>query len=96
MDISTVAGCFTIELDGKQIVKHARLAYGGVALTPVRARKTEKALVGKKWDAETVRSISALTGKRVHADLGCAREPILSTATDLEFVREIFPRARNR
>src|SRR5205814_5927108 len=57
MDISTVAGCFTIELDGKQIVKHARLAYGGVALTPVRARKTEEALVGKKWDSETLISI---------------------------------------
>jgi xanthine dehydrogenase molybdopterin binding subunit/xanthine dehydrogenase small subunit len=57
MDISTVAGCFTIELNGKQIIKHARLAYGGVALTPVRARKTEEALVGKKWDAETLRSI---------------------------------------
>jgi xanthine dehydrogenase molybdopterin binding subunit len=57
MDISTVAGCFAIEFNGKQIVKQARLAYGGVALTPVRARKTEEALVGKKWDAETLRSI---------------------------------------
>ncbi len=57
MDISTVAGCFTIELDGKQIVRHARLAYGGVALTPVRARRTEDALVGKKWGAEVLTSI---------------------------------------
>jgi xanthine dehydrogenase molybdopterin binding subunit/xanthine dehydrogenase small subunit len=57
MDISTVAGCFTIELDGKQVVKHARIAYGGVALTPVRARKTEETLVGQKWDSETLISI---------------------------------------
>jgi xanthine dehydrogenase molybdopterin binding subunit/xanthine dehydrogenase small subunit len=57
MDISTVAGCFTIELDAKKIVTHARLAYGGVALTPVRALKTEKALIGKKWDAQTLLSI---------------------------------------
>src|SRR5256714_9427932 len=57
MDISTVAGCFTIELDGKNIVKHARVAYGGVALTPVRARKTEEALIGNKWDSKTLMSI---------------------------------------
>jgi xanthine dehydrogenase molybdopterin binding subunit/xanthine dehydrogenase small subunit len=57
MDISTTAGCFTIELDAKNIVTHARLAYGGVALTPVRALKTEKTLIGKKWDAKTLLSI---------------------------------------
>jgi xanthine dehydrogenase large subunit len=57
MDISTVAGCFTIELDANNIIKHTRLAYGGVALTPVRARKTEAALLGKIWNAETLMSI---------------------------------------
>ena len=57
MDISTVAGCFTIELDSKNIVRHARLAYGGVALTPVRARKTEEALLGKSWNPKTLMSI---------------------------------------
>src|SRR5205807_6520478 len=57
MDISTVAGCFTIELDAKRVVKHARLAYGGVALTPVRARKTEEVLIGKKWDSKTLMSL---------------------------------------
>src|SRR5438067_3507320 len=57
MDISTVAGCFTIELDSKNLVKHARIAYGGVALTPVRAGKTEEALLGKKWDSKTLMSI---------------------------------------
>src|SRR6266513_1792955 len=57
MDISTVAGCFMIELDGKNVVKHARIALGGVALPPVRARKTEEALIGKKWDSKTLMSI---------------------------------------
>src|SRR2546423_578699 len=57
MDISTVAGCFSIELDGKEIVRQARIAYGGIALTPVRARKTEEALIGKKWDSTTLMSI---------------------------------------
>ena len=57
MDISTVAGCFTIELDAKNIVRHTRLAYGGVALTPVRALKSEQALIGKTWNSKTLMSI---------------------------------------
>src|SRR5205807_9254677 len=57
MDISTVAGCFSIELDSKNVVRHARIAYGGIALTPVRAHKTEEALIGKKWDSKTLMSI---------------------------------------
>ncbi len=57
MDISTVAGCFSIELDSKSVVRHARIAYGGIALTPVRAHKTEEALIGRKWDAKTLMSI---------------------------------------
>ena len=32
MDISTVAGCFTVDLDGGGKVHHVRLAFGGVAL----------------------------------------------------------------
>ncbi len=57
MDISTVAGCFVIDLDGEGIVRHARLGYGGVAAMPSRARKTEQALLGKKWSEELVRSV---------------------------------------
>ena len=60
MDISTVAGCFTVELDAKKNVTHARLAYGGVALTPVRALKTEEALIGKAWNSETLASAIAI------------------------------------
>ena len=54
MDISTVAGCFTVDVDGEGIVRHARLAYAGVATVPARARKTEQALLGKRWTAETI------------------------------------------
>src|SRR5581483_277033 len=43
MDISTVAACFTVDLDANNVVRHARLAYGGVAKTPARALKTEDA-----------------------------------------------------
>ncbi|MEI6083644.1 MAG: xanthine dehydrogenase molybdopterin binding subunit [Verrucomicrobiota bacterium] len=54
LDISTVAAAFRIETEyGK--IKTARLAYGGVAPMPVRARKTEAALLnGSVADALAV------------------------------------------
>jgi xanthine dehydrogenase molybdopterin binding subunit/xanthine dehydrogenase small subunit len=57
MDISTVAGCFTVDLDGEGIVRHIRLAYGGVAATSVRARNTEQAILGKPWSADTIQAV---------------------------------------
>jgi xanthine dehydrogenase molybdopterin binding subunit/xanthine dehydrogenase small subunit len=54
MDISTVAGAFVVDLDSQNIVRHVRLGYGGVAALPSRAKKTEAALVGKSWSAETI------------------------------------------
>ena len=57
MDISTVAACFAIDLDQKNAVCRARLVYGGVAAKTVRAEKTEAALLGKIWTAETIRSV---------------------------------------
>ena len=57
MDISTVAACFTVDLDAGGIVRHARLAYGGVAAMPARAHKTEEALLGKRWCGQTVREV---------------------------------------
>ncbi|HEV2804246.1 MAG TPA: xanthine dehydrogenase molybdopterin binding subunit [Chthoniobacterales bacterium] len=49
MDVSTVAACFAVSVDGNGIITKARVAYGGVAALPVRAKKTEAALVGKRW-----------------------------------------------
>jgi len=56
MDISTVSGCFAVKLQGGRVAD-ARIAYGGVAATPVRARKTEAALRGKDWSAKTIAEI---------------------------------------
>ena len=54
-DISAVLGAFNIRLkDG--IVSSARIAFGGMAGTPMRAKAVEKALVGKPWTIETVRN----------------------------------------
>jgi xanthine dehydrogenase small subunit len=57
MDISTVAACFTVDLDKQNVVRHARLAYGGVAAMPSRAKKTESALLGKVWSKETIETV---------------------------------------
>ena len=57
MDISTVAACFVVDLDAANVVRHARLAYGGVAAMPARAKQTEAALVGHAWNEATVQAV---------------------------------------
>jgi xanthine dehydrogenase small subunit len=74
-DISTVAAAFAIDLEGG-VVKSARLAYGGVAATPVRATDAERAIVGKRWTASIVedaraeleRAFTPMTDQRGSAD----------------------------
>ncbi len=56
LDISIAAGVFVIDTDAANVVVHARLAYGGVAATPARAKKTEAFLLGKAWTEETMRA----------------------------------------
>lgn len=52
-DISTVAAAFALQIDG-DTVSEARLCFGGVAATPVRASAAEAQLVGKAWDRANV------------------------------------------
>ena len=63
MDISTVSAALAIEADKKDVITKARLAFGGVAATPSRARKTEKFLAGKVWNEETVQGACAVLSK---------------------------------
>ena len=61
LDISIVAGAFSVDTDKEGVVRRARLAYGGVAATPVRALNAEAALVGrtlKEGAAEVARILS--------------------------------------
>lgn len=53
-DISTVAAGFAIRLDASGVVEAARLAFGGVAATPVRATAAEHELVGAPLTRSTV------------------------------------------
>jgi hypothetical protein len=48
LDISIVAAAFCLDSDAQGIIRRARIAYGGVAAMPVRARSAEAALEGRK------------------------------------------------
>jgi xanthine dehydrogenase small subunit len=52
-DISALCGCFNIATrDGR--VTRARIAFGGMAAIPARARRTEAALIGADWDEDGI------------------------------------------
>jgi xanthine dehydrogenase small subunit len=52
-DISSVLGAFALQIAGGK-VKGARIAYGGMAATPKRARHVEATLTGKPWNEATL------------------------------------------
>lgn len=58
-DISTLCGAFRIFVSDSGTVGMARIAFGGMAATPKRARAVEAALVGKPWTLETVEAAVA-------------------------------------
>jgi xanthine dehydrogenase small subunit len=52
-DISSVAGAFALDLDAAGHVARLRVAFGGVAATPIRAPRVEDAAAGRPWTEET-------------------------------------------
>ncbi|WP_434344935.1 xanthine dehydrogenase molybdopterin binding subunit [Myxococcus virescens] len=65
LDISIVAAGFRVELDAGGVVKLARLGYGGVAATPVRARRAEAVLTGQPWTAETLARVLPVLAEEI-------------------------------
>jgi xanthine dehydrogenase small subunit len=57
-DISSVLGAFALELAGDK-VKSVRIAYGGMAAIPKRARQTEAVLEGQPWNESTIATAMA-------------------------------------
>jgi xanthine dehydrogenase small subunit len=51
-DISAVCAAFAVERDGDRITA-ARIAFGGLAAIPARARATEAALIGRPWHPDS-------------------------------------------
>jgi xanthine dehydrogenase small subunit len=53
-DISTVSAAFALDLGPQQRVQRLRIAYGGVAATPLRALTVEQLALGKPWTQATL------------------------------------------
>ena len=60
-DISSVAIAFALDVSGG-VVHTARIGLGGAAATPLRARDTEAALIGRPWTIDTVREAAEVLG----------------------------------
>ena len=52
-DISALCGCFSIKVRGG-VVAGVRIAFGGMAATPLRARTVESRLLGQPWTLATI------------------------------------------
>jgi xanthine dehydrogenase small subunit len=52
-DISSVAAAFGLDLDGAGNIERLRIAFGGVAATPIRATAIELAAKGRPWNEGT-------------------------------------------
>ena len=57
-DISTVCLALSLQLEGDRVLA-AAIGVGGVAATPVRARRTETVLTGQPWSPATVQQAMA-------------------------------------
>jgi xanthine dehydrogenase small subunit len=53
-DITATLGAFNLALDAEGRVASIRIAYGGMAATPKRAKAVEEALAGKPWTEAVV------------------------------------------
>ena len=58
-DISAVCAAFAFSFDG-DIVRTARIAFGGMAATPKRAGATEALLTGKPWSEDNLAAAMAM------------------------------------
>lgn len=84
-DISALCGAFRIFVNDAGVVGMARIAFGGMAATPKRAKTVEAALVGKPWTMETVEAaLPAFAGDyQPISDMRASAEYRLLTAQNL-------------
>lgn len=61
-DISAVCGAFALRIENG-LVAEVRIAFGGMAGTPQRARACEAALIGQQWNEATIEAAVAVLGE---------------------------------
>jgi xanthine dehydrogenase small subunit len=83
-DISSLCGAFALRIDG-DIVAEARIAFGGMAAIPERARGCEAALIGKPWSEEAIEAAAEALARdyRPLSDLRGSAEYRLAAAANL-------------
>ena len=57
-DISAVCAAFAVQVEGERVCA-ARIAYGGMAAIPARARAAESALIGAGWTRDGIETAAA-------------------------------------
>ncbi|MDV3250084.1 xanthine dehydrogenase small subunit [Devosia sp. BK] len=84
-DISALCGSFRVFVNDAGVVGMARIAFGGMAATPKRAKAVEAALVGKPWTMETVEAAVAAFAEDYQpiSDMRASAEYRLLTAQNL-------------
>jgi len=83
-DISALCGAFAIRIEGGKVAE-ARIAFGGMAGIPERARLCETALTGKPWTEATVEAAAdaLMQDYRPLSDLRGSAEYRLAAAANL-------------
>ncbi|MFP9138394.1 xanthine dehydrogenase small subunit [Devosia sp. XGJD_8] len=84
-DISALCGAFRVFVSDAGMVGMARIAFGGMAATPKRAKAVEAALVGKAWTMETVEAAMVAFAEDYQpiSDMRASAEYRLLTAQNL-------------
>ncbi len=84
-DISALCGAFRVFVTDTGVVGMVRIAFGGMAATPKRAKAVEAALVGKPWTLENVEAAMAVFGEDYQpiSDMRASAEYRLLTAQNL-------------
>lgn len=84
-DISALCGAFRVFVNDAGVVGMARIAFGGMAATPKRAKAVEAALVGKPWTMETVEAAVSAFAEDYQpiSDMRASAEYRLLTAQNL-------------
>ena len=84
-DISALCGAFRVFVNDVGVVGMARIAFGGMAATPKRAKTVEAALVGKPWTLETIAAVTPLFGEDYQpiSDMRASAQYRLLTAQNL-------------
>jgi xanthine dehydrogenase small subunit len=83
-DISTVAAAFAID-ERSDVVERARIAFGGVAATPLRLPEAEAVLEGAAWTLASMGRAQDVIGRVLHplSDHRGSREYRLAMACSL-------------